>query len=173
MKEIITKNYFEEYLCAPAIEEYFEYLSKLDHTPILFSPFRLEPGHLLVRDIISDNSVLVTRAQNGDTSMEISQPSDCLLLKRYHVQCSDIEELNVRLDSTFIATLNGPADKKSPDTWKEAVHHLLDTCRPLHCYLNIGSVQTGIADGHEVNLTDGTSYKAYWNEPETVLGIIR
>ena len=126
-----------------------------------------------IRIPVSFYSVLITRAQQEDTCIEVSQPSDCLLLERYHVQCPDIQVMTLNFGLDLISTINGPAHKESPDTWKNAVHHIVTTYRPEVCFFKTNGVQTGIEDRHQVDLLDGITYRAYWNKQQTILSIMR
>ena len=126
-----------------------------------------------MKDPDSSRSVFIVSAQGNEVIIEVSQPSDCLLLQRDHVQCSQVESLTIAFGFDFTTKVNGPSELQSPDTWKEALHHLLNTYRPTYCDLTITGSQTGIQDGHQVDLTDGTSYKGYWNESKYILHIVR
>ena len=117
-----------------------------------------------MKDPDSSRSVFITRAEGTRADFDVSQPSDCLLLQRDHIQCSHVYILTVGFDNRLTKNINGPPELQSPDTWKEALHHLLDTYRPILCVVLTNGSQTGIQDGHQVELTDGISYRGYWNE---------
>ena len=135
--------------------------------------FRLYPGFHQVKDPDSSRSVFIISAEGNEAVIQVSQPSDCLLLQRDHVQCSHLEELTVCVGYDFTNNINGPPELQSPDTWKEALHHLLDTYRPCWLYLHTCESHTGIENGHKVELADGTSYSGFWNESQSLLGIRR
>ena len=134
---------------------------------------RLEPGFQQVKDPDSSRSVFITSAEANEADIEVSQPSDCLLLQRDHVQCSHLEELTVCVGYGFTNNINGPPEPQTPDTWKEALHHLLDTYRPTYLFLDTNGSHTGIENGHKVELADGTSYISFWNESQSLLSITR
>ena len=135
--------------------------------------FRLEPGFQQVKDPDSSRSVFITRPEGNKAVIEVSQPSDCLLLQRDHVQCNYVEQLTVWFDDIFTNYVNGPPELQSPDTYKEALHHLLDTYRPSYLFLDTNGSHTGIENGHQVVLADGTSYISFWNESQSLLSIRR
>ena len=125
-----------------------------------------------MKDPDSSRSVFIVRAEGNEALIEVSQPSDCLLLQRDHVQCSDLVLLVVLVDDSFINQINGPPELQSPYTWKEAVHHLLDTYKLTWCEMHVNDSQTGIQDGHQVVLADGTSYISFWNKSHNLLTIV-
>ena len=125
-----------------------------------------------MKDPVSSRSVFVTRNDNDETIVMVSQPSDCLLLQRHHVQDSEVKSLAVEFNVKPIEQSDKPSDQQQfPDTWKKAIYHILNTYRPTFCYLYTGHYQTGVANGHEVQTMDGTSYGAYWNESQSLLSI--
>ena len=121
----------------------------------------------------SSRSVFISKAEGNEAVIEVSQPSDCLLLQRDHVQCSQVEDLCVVFGYNFINKINGPPELQSPDTWKKAIHHLLDTYRPTWFAIHTYESHTGVENGHEVELADETSYTCLWNESQSVLHIRR
>ena len=126
-----------------------------------------------MKDPNSSRSVFITKAQDCQARIEVSQPSDCLLLQRDHVQCSHVVVLNVLSGYSFTNNINGPPEPQSPDTWEEALHHLLDTYRPTWLFLHTSGSHTDIENGYKVDLSDETSYIGFWNESQRVLSIIR
>ena len=135
--------------------------------------FRLDLGFQQVKDPDSSRSVFITRVEGNLAVIEVSQPSDCLLLQRDHVQCSDLELLIMWFDYRFTNNINGPSELQPPDTWKEALHHLLNTYRHRYLFLHTRGTHTGIENGHKVDLADGTSYSGFWNESQSILSIRR
>ena len=126
-----------------------------------------------MKDPDSSRSVFILRAEGNEAFIEVSQPSDCLLLQKDHVQCKHVEHFTVCVGYGFINNINGPPELQSPDTWKEALHHLLDTYRPTCLYLDTLGSHTCIENGHKVELADGTSYISFWNESQSLLSIRR
>ena len=112
-------------------------------------------------------------AECNEAVIEVSQLSDCLLLQRDHIQCNHVNSLTVWCGFSFMYNINGPPELQSPDTWKEALHHLLDTYRPPQLSLPTRGSHTGIENGHKVELSDGTSYSGFWNESQSLLSIRR
>ena len=132
---------------------------------------RSDPGFQHVNEPVSSKPVLVTKANDKEADIKISQPSDCLLLQRDDVKCHKMNELTIRFRSKHTDEV-GVADKEqSTGIWKQALHHLLNTYRPTWCYVHTEHHQTGITNGHEVKMMDGTSYGAYWNESQSLLSI--
>ena len=116
-----------------------------------------------MKDLHSSRSVFITKADGTTVEVEVSQPSDCLFLRRDHVWCAEVDYLIVYFGDTFVKTINGPSEHQPPETWQQALHHLLDTYRPAQCYVNTEGFNTGIEDGHQVELADGKCYRAYLN----------
>ena len=135
--------------------------------------FRLEPGFQQVKDPDSSRSVFITRPEGNEAVIEVSQPSDCLLLQREHVLCNSVHLLTMGFNYRFTNYVNGPPKLQSLDTWKEALHHLLETYRPTYLFLNTNGSHTGIENGHKVDSADGTSYISFWNESQSLLSITR
>ena len=125
-----------------------------------------------MKDPHSSRSVLITIADGKKVEVDVSQPSDCLLLQREHVQRTEIDLL-VYFGHESIETINGPSEHQPPETWQQALHHLLDTYRPGQCYVHTEGFSTGIEDGHQVELADGKCYRAYWNMTCDILSIAR
>ena len=133
---------------------------------------RQETGFQVLKDPASSRSVLIRKADSSDAYVEVSQPSDCLLLHTDHVRCG-VGNLYVTFDYPFINSVNGPSEQQSPDVWQEALNHLLNTFRPELCFLHNGHQPTAIPDGHSIQLEDGTSFGAYWNEAQSILSITK
>ena len=119
----------------------------------------------------SSRSTFVIKAVDNRARIHISQPSDCVFLQRDDVQCSQVTGLTVAFDDGFTNDINGAVEQQPHDTWKEALSHLLNTYRPRWCNMETGISDTGIEDGHMVQLADGTTYGAYWNQLHSVLKI--
>ena len=138
-----------------------------------FSPNRHSPEFNQVKIPGSSRSALVIKAVNNRAQINISRPSDCLFLQREDVHCSQVTQLTLYFHNDFINAINGPVEQQPPDTWKEALRHLLNTYRPRWCEMQTGNSDTGIEDGHKVQLADGTSYGAYWNQSHGILWNIK
>ena len=138
-----------------------------------FSPYRHEQGFKRVKIPGSSRSTFVIRAVDNRAWINISQPSDSVFLKREDVECNQVIYLNVHFDDRFANDINGAVEHQPHDTWEEALRHLLNTYRPTWCNMETGNSDTGIEDGHKVQLADGTFYGAHWNETHSVLFIIK
>ena len=134
-------------------------------------PYRQEQGFNRVRIPGSSRSAFVMKAVYNKVWIHISHSSDCVFLQREDVECSQVTKLTVAFDDGFTNGINEPVEQQPPDTWKEALHHLLNTYRPTWCDMQTGNSDTGIEDGHKVQLADGTSYGAYWNQSHNILMI--
>ena len=117
----------------------------------------------------SSRSAFVIKVVDNNAWISLSQPSDCVFLQRE--KCSQVTDLTVYFDDGFTNDVNGPVEQQPHDTWKEALHHLLNTYRPTWCDMETGISDTGIEDGQKVQLADGTSFGAYWNQLHSVLKI--
>ena len=117
----------------------------------------------------SSRSAFVIEAVDNRARIHISQPSDSVFLKREDVECSQVKKLTVDFHDAFTNDINEPVEQQPHDTWKEALHHLLNTYRPMWCHMKTGNSDTGIADGHKVQLADGTAYGAYWEQSHGIL----
>ena len=97
----------------------------------------------------------------GDSAgIDVSQPSDCLVLRRDHIQCSQVDDLSVWFDCKFINTLNGPVTLQPPETWQKALYHLFNAYTPTSCKIKTRGINTGIQDGYQVELAEGIRYTA-------------
>ena len=134
-------------------------------------PYRKEDGFKRVTFPGSSRSAFVMKAVDNHAWISLSQPSDCVFLHREDVECSQETHFILDFHDGFTNNINGPVEQQPPDTWKEALHHLLNTYRPTWCDMETGNSDTGIEDGHKVQLADGTSYGAYWNQLHSVLHI--
>ena len=135
------------------------------------SPCRQKHGFKRVKIPGSSRSTFVMEAVNNRAWIHISQPGDSVFLKREDVECSQVTKLTVDFHDAFTNDINEPVERQPPDTWKEALHHLLNTYRPTWCNMRTGNSDTGMEDGHKVQLADRTSYGAYWNQSHNVLHI--
>ena len=138
-----------------------------------FSPYRHEQGFKRGKIPGSSRSTFVIRAVDNRAWIHISQPGDSVFLKTEDVECNQVTDLNVHFDDRFTNDINEPVEQQPHDTWKEALNHLLNTYRPKRCDMHTGNTDTGIENCHEVQLADGTTYGAHWNETHSVLFIIK
>ena len=126
--------------------------------------------------ILSDSgrSAFVTKAKDRQACIEVSQPSDCLGLKREHVVCIDILVIDVWIGTGFTSAVNGPSHPEPPEVWQKALQHLLNTYDPEQCYIHTDDTETGLGD--EVRVQVGAKrqrIKGYWDEKHHVLSLIR
>ena len=135
------------------------------------TPYRHEQGFNRVKIPGSSRSAFVIKVVDNNAWISLSQPSDCVFLQRE--ECSQVTDLTVYFDDGFTYDVNEPVEQQPHDTWKEALHYLLNTYRPKWCDMHTGNTDTGIENCHEVQLADGTTYGAHWNETHSVLFIIK
>ena len=98
-------------------------------------------------------------AKAEDTCAEIwvSKLSDCQLLTRDHVQCTQIDELTVRLDAPLMHGINGAFQHDSNDEWQETVRHLLLTYKPAGMSISFGDFTPEIQSIFTVSMPIGRS----------------
>ena len=103
-----------------------------------------------MRVAASGRSAFVTEAQGDTATIDVNQPSDCLALQRDHIACTEVACIKVSFGYGFTSNINGTAQPESSEVWQKALHHLLNTYKPRHCYVYTGGTETGL--GEEVNV---------------------
>ena len=78
----------------------------------------------------NDRYIFVFEAVDTKAVIGASQPSDCLLLQRDHIQCASIDDLIVGFNATYLYPINGPAHPETLEDWLGAIQHLLSTYQP-------------------------------------------
>ena len=128
--------------------------------------YRVEEGFVQLRFPESCRSIFVRRIANEGATLEINQPSDCFVLRRNHIQCNDVNELHVRFGSEFAKFTNGHATAQPTELWLAAVKHILDTYRPVVCYVVTMDSHTMDRKDFHVEVTEGLRYIAFWNSDQ-------
>ena len=121
----------------------------------------------------SCRSAYVTNAVDDDATIRVSQPSDCLVLKRDDIVCTEVDVINVWLGSKFTSQMYGPAQLESPEMWQTALHHILSTYKPRHCYFHTGGSETGLGAEVRVEGEEQGNYAGFWDVKKRVLCVIR
>ena len=134
---------------------------------------RLEAGFKQVTVCGSGRSAFVTNAEGRQAGIAVSQPSDCLGLKREDVVCTDILAIDVWIGSDFTSAVNGPSQPEPPEVWQKALQHLLNTYDPELCYIHSDDTKTGLGDEVRVQTKSKRVYNGFWNENQGMLSLIR
>ena len=134
---------------------------------------RLEAGFKQVTVCGSCRSAFVTKADGCQVRIYVSQPSDCLALKREHVVCTDNPVIHVWIGYNFTSVVNGPSQTEPPEVWQTALQHLLNTYDPELCYIHSDDSKTGLGNEVRVQTKSNRVYNGFWNENQRVLSLIR
>ena len=126
-----------------------------------------------MRVAASGRSAFVTRAQGNTATIEVNQPSDCLALQRDHIASTVIDDINVWFGYNFTSAVNGPSQPESSEKWQKALHHLLNTYKPRHCYIYTGGTETGLGEEVNVEVEGHQHYRGFWDEEHDVLSLRR
>ena len=106
-----------------------------------FTLNRNEKGFQNVKNTRCDRSILVFKTPHARAVILASQPSDCLLLQKDHIQCASIDVLIVRFDEPSTYTINGPAHPETLEDWQNAIQHLLSTYQPQRAYVHFDDLR--------------------------------
>ena len=106
----------------------------------------------------STRLVLVMTAEGSAVEVLASQPSDCLHLKREHIQCETIDVFKVRFDKPLMDELNGPAELQPWSEWLQAIENILQTYQPSLLYFHLGHCHPEMKDGFSLSLQNGKKY---------------
>ena len=120
----------------------------------------------------SGRSAFVSKEVDGESTVLVSQPSDCLALSR-NEKCVKVEKLQAWFGYRFTSRINGPEHLEPPEVWQTALHHLLNTYEPQYCYLHTGGTETGLGDELRVDLEAQGCFQGFWDDKQHVLSLIR
>ena len=116
-----------------------------------------------------DRFILVNEAIDTDPEISASQPSDCKLLHRDHIQSTSIDNLTVRFDEPFMYDINGPAHPETLEDWQGATQHLLCTYQPQRVFMFFGDLKPGMQKEFTVDVTDGGTYTGVLTKDEELM----
>ena len=134
---------------------------------------RLGLGFRHVRVTGSGRLAFVIKAEGDNALLAVNQPSDCMALQRQHVLCSEVDSIDVWFGYRFTSRINGPVQPESPEVWRTAVQHLLNTYQPRFCYIYTGGTETGLPDEVRVEVDDKRCYRGFWDDKRLVLSLRR
>ena len=120
-----------------------------------------------------DRFILVNEAVGTKAEISTSQPSDCKLLHRDHIQCASIAYLIVRFDETIMDTINGPAHPETSEDWQGATQHLLCTYQPQRVLMVFGDLRPGMQKEFTVDVRDGRTYIGLLSRNQDILYLFR
>ena len=117
----------------------------------------------------------ISVSRHGDTHAEIlaSQPSDCKLLHRDHIQCTSIDDLTVRFDQSSMYNINGPAHPDTLEDWQGAILHLVSTFQPQRVFIYFGDLRPGMQREFTVDFRDGETYRGLLARNKDILYLFR
>ena len=120
-----------------------------------------------------DRYILVCKAVDTGAEILASQPSDCHLLQRDHVQCTTVDDLTVRFDNPSMHDINGPAHPETLEDWPCAIQHLLSTYQPQRVYMFLGDLRPGMQREFSLNVTEGEAYTCLMARNHDILYLFR
>ena len=120
-----------------------------------------------------DRSILVDEAVGTKAEILASQPSDCKLLHRDHIQCASINDLIVRFDKPFMYNINGPAHPETLEDWQNAIQHLLSTYQPQRMNMFFDDFRPGMQQELIFDIRDGGTYTGLLARNQDILYLFR
>ena len=126
-----------------------------------------------MRVAASGRSAFVTRVQGDTAAIAVNQPSDCLALQRDHIACTEANDIHVWFGYNFTSNINGPSQPESCEEWQKALHHLVNTYKPLFCYIYTGGTETGLGEEVNVEVEGHQRYTGFWDDKHHVLSLTR
>ena len=147
-----------------------------DDSAIIIWPFplnRKDKGFQHVKNPSNDRSIMVEEASDTKAQILASQPSDCKLLHRDHIQCAFIEYLTVSLNQPYMYKINGPAHPETLEDWQGAIQHLLCTYQPQRVFMFFGDLKPGMQKEFTVDVRDGGTYIGLLSRNQDILYLLR
>ena len=126
-----------------------------------------------MKNTSNDRSILVFVAVDTKAAIGASQPSDCKLLHRDHIECVSIDDLIVTFDQAFMYDVNGPAHPETLEDWQGAIQHLLCTYQPQHVSVYFGDFRPGMQKEFTVTVRDGVTYTGLLTRNQDILYLFR
>ena len=120
-----------------------------------------------------DRFILVNEAIDTDPEISASQPSDCKLLHRDHIQCTPVDDLIVSFNYNFMYGINGPANVETLEDWQGAIQHLLCTYQPKRVFMFFGDLKPGMQKEFTVDVRDGGTYIGLLSRNQDILYLFR
>ena len=151
-------------------------LGKENYYTIIIWPFpikRIDKGFQHVKNPSCDRSILVMEAVDTKAEIRATQPSDCKLLHRDHIQCTSIDDLTVRFDQASMYNINGPAHPETLEDWQGAILHLLSTFQPQRVHMFFGDLRPGMQREFTVDFRDGMTYTGLLTRNQDILYLFR
>ena len=120
-----------------------------------------------------DRFILVYEAVGMQAVITASQPSDCKLLHRDHIQCASIDELTVSFNEPFMYDINGPAHVETLEDWQGAIQHLLSAYQPQRVLMFFGDLKPGMQKEFTVDVREGGTYTGLLSRNQDILYLFR
>ena len=120
-----------------------------------------------------DRYILVCKAVDTRVEIWASQPSDCHLLQRDHVQCASVNDLMVRFANPSMHDINGPAHPETLEDWQSAIQHLLSTYQPHRVNMSFGDLRPSMQQEFSLNVTEGETYTGLMARNQDMLFLFR
>ena len=134
---------------------------------------RNDKGFQHVKNPSNGRSILVYEAVGTRAVVYATQPSDCKLLHRDHIQCASIEHLSVSFNRPFMHNINGPAPPETLEDWQGAIQHLLSTYQPRGVSMYFGDVRPGMQQEFTLDVKDGETYRGLLGRNKDILHLFR
>ena len=126
-----------------------------------------------MKSLSKDRYILVGKAVDTKAEILASQPSDCYLLQRDHVQCGTVDDLTVMFDTPLMHNINGRAHPETLEDWQGAIQHLLSTYQPQRVYMFLGDLRPGMQREFSLNVTEGEAYTGLMARNHDILFLFR
>ena len=139
----------------------------------MFHLNRNDKGFQHVKNPSCDRSILVYEAVDTEAEVLATQPSDCKLLHRDHIQCASIDDLLVKFDRTFMHCINGPTHPETLEDWQGAIKHLLSTFKPQIMNMFSVDVRPGMQQEFTLHVPNGDAYTGLMTRNQNTLYLFR
>ena len=118
-------------------------------------------------------SILVYKAVGTQADIWASQPSDCQLLHKDHIELASTDDLIVSFDQPFMYDINGPASPETLNDWQGAIKHLVATFQPRRVFIYFGDLKPGMQQEFTLDVKDGETYRGLLARNEDSLYLFR
>ena len=134
---------------------------------------RNDKGFQHVKNPSNGRSILVLEAVGTHAHIWASQPSDCQLLHKDHIELASTDNLIVRFNQPFMYDINGPASPETLNDWQGAIKHLLCTFQPRRVFIYFGDLRPGMQQEFTLDVKDGETYRGLLGRNEDSLHLFR
>ena len=126
-----------------------------------------------MKNTSDDRSILVYEAVGTKAVVLATQPSDCKLLHRDHIQCASVDDLIVTFEQAFMHNINGPTHPETLEDWQGAIKHLLSTFKLQRMNMFSVDVRPGMQQEFTLLVPNGDAYTGLLTRNQNTLYLFR